>query len=82
MSITNSAGTVVWNNCYADGRPGACSMYMMLHPINAKGLYRINKTWNQRSGVGDGFVARGTYQLTTNFSSPSTTDRITFELVR
>ena len=57
-------------------------MYMMLHPIAARGLYRINKAWNQRSGARDGFVARGAYRLTTNFSNPHTMDTITFELVQ
>jgi hypothetical protein len=81
MSILNTVGHVVWNNCYASGQPGACPMYMMLHSIDTRGIYRIIKTWNQRSGARDDFVSRGTYVLWSNFSGSGKTQRASFQLI-
>jgi hypothetical protein len=79
--VLNSKGVVVWNNCYAGAQPGACAMFMMLHPITARATFVITKTWNQRSGPASDFVARGDYTLASNLSGAGSANRIKFALV-
>ncbi len=67
LTVINAKGVVVWNNCYAHDRPGACAQFMMLHIMSAQGSYTFSKTWNQRSGSVSHFVPRGTYTLTSNY---------------
>ena len=81
FSVLNSKGVVVWNNCYAGAQPGACAMFMMLHPITARATFVITKTWNQRSGPASDFVARGDYTLASNLSGAGSANRIKFALV-
>ena len=80
LSILNSKGVVVCNNCYSNGQPGACALYLMLHKLAAKGLYTITRTWNQRSGPTSDFVARGKYTLTSRFSSVGSGSKFGFTL--
>jgi hypothetical protein len=68
VSIVNSKGVVVWNNCYAGDQPGACAMFLMLHTLQPKGLYSFSRSWNQRSGPRSTFAPRGTYELISSFS--------------
>jgi hypothetical protein len=82
MSITNVHGDVVWDNCYVGDRPGACAMFLMLHSIASNGVYTIDKTWNQRSGSSHGFVARGTYTLTSSVSGVTAIHKVEFELIQ
>jgi hypothetical protein len=80
MAITNSRGDIRWNNCYADDQPGACAMYLMLRSLAAGGHYSLTKKWDQRFGPTHGFVARGTYSLTTSFSAVKPSSKIEFTL--
>ena len=81
VSIINAQGAVVWNNCYAGDQPGACAMFLMQHILKPKGLYSFSKSWNQRSGPTSTFAARGTYELTSNFSGLSP-NKIRFTLIQ
>ena len=80
LSILNSKGVVVWNNCYANDQPGACALYLMLRTLAAKGSYTISRSWNQRSGPTSDFVARGKYTLTSSFSSVGSGSKFGFTL--
>jgi hypothetical protein len=82
IAIVNDRGDVLWNNCYANDRPGACAMYLALHSLKPKSTYSLDKTWNQRSGATDNFVARGTYWLTSSFTNVEMSNRTRFTLVQ
>jgi hypothetical protein len=81
LSIRNAKGVVVWNNCYVGDQPGACAMFLTLHVLKPKTSYSFNRTWNQRAEPNSKFVARGTYELTSNFSGLDSPHKIKLTLI-
>jgi hypothetical protein len=59
---------VVWSNCYANGRPGACALYLAQHTLKPGASYATSVKWDQRSGQPLARVPTGTYRLTAPFS--------------
>jgi hypothetical protein len=81
LSILNSRGTVIWNNCYSGDQPGACAMFLMLRTIQPTKSYALAKSWNQRTGKLNNFAARGNYVVTSNVSGLRTERKVAFNLV-
>jgi hypothetical protein len=82
FTVTNSKGVEVWNNCYANDRPGACAMYLMLRHIKAKATYSETFTWDQRSGASRARVPLGVYQLTVGANGATGKHSVTFVVAR
>ena len=68
FTVTNSKGVVVWNNCYANDRPGACALYLVARELRPRATYAKTVAWDQRSGLPPARVSTGTYQLTAQLS--------------
>jgi hypothetical protein len=80
MSIINKKNIEVWNNCYAGDQPGACAMFLALRILKPNAAYTLTKTWNQRTGSNQKFVARGRYVLTSNVSGVGSELKVDFTL--
>jgi len=80
LTVTNSRGVVVWNNCYASDQPGACALYLIARMLKPGATYAETFAWDQRSGQSRARVPRGTYQLTSQFSSISGNRATRFQL--
>jgi hypothetical protein len=81
LSIINTKGDVIWNNCYAGDQPGACAMFLMLRTLKPGPSYALAKSWNQRTGPEHSFAARGTYVLTSNVSGLGGEKKVDFALI-
>jgi hypothetical protein len=82
LTITNSKGDVVWNNCYADDHPGACALYLVLHLLKPGATYARTFQWDQRSSSPPARVPTGTYRLTARFSGVSGNHKTKFQLTK
>lgn len=56
LTITNSSGAQIWNNCFAEDQMGACPQYVMLFHLAAGAVYSKSAVWDQ--GIG-GPASRG-----------------------
>jgi hypothetical protein len=63
LTIVNSKGTVVWNDCTGNGGVGACPQYLLLRTLKGKGRYREAFTWNQLEGNPGRQAPIGTYRV-------------------
>jgi hypothetical protein len=80
FTVTNSKGVVVWNNCYTNGRPGACALYLVAHTLKPGATYLTIVKWDQRSGQPPTRVSTGPYRLTTFFSGVAGIHTTRFQL--
>ena len=80
FTVMNSKGVVVWNNCYANGRPGACALYLVAHSLKPGITLATIVEWNQRSGQPPIRVPTGSYRLTTLFSGVAGNHTARFQL--
>jgi hypothetical protein len=80
FAITNSKGAVVWNNCYANDRPGACALYLVAHTLRPGVTLATIVEWDQRAGQPPTRVSTGAYRLTAQFSGMSGRRTTSFEL--
>jgi hypothetical protein len=80
FTVTNSNGVVVWNNCYANDRRGACALYLVAHTLNPGATYAKTVAWDQRSGQPPARVTTGTYHLTAHLSAITGTHATKFQL--
>jgi hypothetical protein len=80
LVVTDSDGVVVWNNCYANDRPGACALYLVAQTLRPGATYAKTVAWDQRSGRPSARVPTGTYQLSANFSGNAGNDTTRFQL--
>jgi hypothetical protein len=80
ITVTNSNGIVVWNNCYANDKYGACALYLVAHTLNPEASYVKTVAWDQRSGQPPARVPMDTYHLTTQFSAIAGTHATEFQL--
>ena len=67
FSISNTRGALLWNNCYANDRPGACAMYVALQPLAPGATFTRSEVWNERSGPGRPRAPDGVYRLRVGF---------------
>lgn len=70
FAVANAHGTVVWNNCYVNDRPGACAMYVVARTLLAGALFTQTQTWDQRTGVPLARDAVGNYRVNVLFLGP------------
>jgi hypothetical protein len=82
LTVTNSKGVVVWNNCYANDQPGVCALYLVLHSLKPGVTYARTFEWDQRSGSPPARVPKGTYRLTARFSGVSGNHKTKFQLTK
>jgi hypothetical protein len=68
LTVTNSKGNVVWNNCYVGDHPGACALYLVAQTLNPGSSYAKTVAWDQQSRLTPARVPTGRYQLTSRFS--------------
>jgi len=80
FTITNSKGVVVWNNCYANDRPGACALYLVAHTLKPGTTFATTVKWNQQTGQPPTRASTGAYRLTARFSGISGRRTTGFEL--
>src|ERR1017187_6063231 len=80
ITVTNSNGVVVWNNCYANDQHGACALYLVAQTLNPGATYEKTVAWDQRSGKPPARVPTGTYHLTVLFSAIAGTHATRFQL--
>ncbi len=80
LTVTNSKGVVVWNNCYANDQPGACALYLIAQTLTPGATCAKTVAWDQRSGQPPIRVPSGTYQLTAKFSGISRNHVTRFQL--
>src|SRR5665213_917625 len=71
FTITNSKGVVVWNNCYANDRPGACALHFVAHTLKPGTTFATTVKWNQQTGQPPTRASTGAYRLTARFSGIS-----------
>lgn len=76
FGVTNSKGSEIWNNCFADDRPGACAMYLAVRSLKPRTAFTETFTWDQRIGVAR--VPVGVYQLTVRADGISTSQAVKF----
>ena len=82
LTVTDSKGDVVWNNCYANDRPGVCSLSLGSHSLKPGTTYAKTFEWDQRSSPPPARVPRGTYTLTARFSVVSGNHKTKFQLTK
>ncbi len=82
LTITNAKGDVVWNNCYANDRPGVCALYLVVHTLKPGVTYTRTFEWDQRSGSPPARVPTGFYRLTARFSGVSGNHKTGFQLTK
>jgi hypothetical protein len=80
LTVTNSKGVVVWNNCYANDRPGACALYLVAQTLKPGATYAKTVAWDQRSGQPPAQVPTGSYKLTAQFSGIAGNHATRFQL--
>ena len=80
LTVTNSKGVVVWNNCYANDQSGACALYLVAQTLRPGATYAKTVAWDQRSGQPPARVPTGTYQLTAQFSGIAGNHATRFQL--
>lgn len=81
FSVTNSRGVEVWNNCYANDRPGACPMYLLLLSLKPGATYSKSFAWDQRSGPTPTRVPVGVYQMSVRFGAIAAIHSVKFNLL-
>ena len=80
LTVTNSKGDVVWNNCYVNDRPGVCSLSLGSHSLKPGVTWARTFEWDQRSSPPPARVPTGTYRLTARFSGVSGNHKKKFQL--
>ncbi|HEV3188058.1 MAG TPA: hypothetical protein VGZ04_08430 [Acidimicrobiales bacterium] len=80
FTVTNANGGVVWNNCYANDRPGACALYLVAHTLKPGTTFKTTVKWDQQTGQRPTRVPTGAYRLTAQFSGMSGHRTTSFEL--
>jgi len=80
LTVTNSKGDVVWNNCFANDRPGVCSLSLESHSLKPGATFARTFEWDQRSSPPSARVPAGTYRLTARFSGVSGNHKKKFQL--
>lgn len=83
FTVSNSAGTVVWDRCWTGDEPGAC--FEILEPKVLRPGHRFHQaaTWDQGSGPDGGPVVQvpqGEYTFTTHYQYIGTA-RTTFDVL-
>ena len=82
LTVTDSKGVVVWNNCFTKDRPGVCSLSLESHALKPGATYAKTFAWDQRSSPPPPRVPRGTYTLTARFNVVSGNHKTKFYLTK
>jgi hypothetical protein len=78
FSVANSRGKEIWNNCFANDRPGACAMYLMLRSLKPAATFSESFYWKQKiDGVR---VPVGVYELTVRGDGSTASQSVKFVL--
>ncbi len=80
FTVTSSKSVVVWNNCYANDRPGACALDLVAQTLKPGATYAKTVAWDQRSGQPPARVPTGSYRLTAHFSGTGGNHATRFQL--
>jgi hypothetical protein len=78
FNVTNAKGTEIWNNCFANDRPGACAMFLALRKLEPGTPFTETFTWNQL--IGDSRVPAGVYHLTVRTDGVAASQTVEFVL--
>jgi hypothetical protein len=84
FTVTNTGGTVVWDGCWVNDQPGACSTVLQSHTLRPGHRYQQTATWDQRSGA-DGQtphqVPQGQYMFSTYYEDIGGPASATFDIL-
>ncbi len=83
FTVTNSGGTVVWDRCWLNDEPGACSTTLKGYTLRPGKRFHQKATWDQKSGPDGGPVVQvpqGQYTFTTVYQYIGTAST-TFDIV-
>lgn len=82
--VDNSSGTQVWNRCWIDDQPGACSQVFHPHTLGSGDTYTQKARWDQKSGPDGGPVVQvpqGQYTYTTFYAFLPYEPSVTFDIL-
>jgi len=83
LIVTSSKGVEVWDRCWFNDEPGACSMILVAHRLDPGQTYTERARWDQRSGTPSKRPVRvspGTYHLSTHYEGIAGTASVRFVL--
>ncbi len=82
--VDNSSGNQVWNRCWIDDEPAACSQVFRAHALPSGHTYEQKATWDQKSGPDGGPVVQvpqGRYTYTTFYAFLPFEPSVTFDII-
>jgi hypothetical protein len=74
----------VWDGCWVNDQPGACSTAVMSHTLRPGHGYQKTETWDQRSGAPGQTprqVPQGQYMFATGYANIGRPASATFDIL-